>query len=100
MFPTNEIRAKTEYVKNILDYKSFDKYFETKFDVVRDVRLINEVMKRKDEPLIIVRLLNFRDEFKRKKINDKYMEMKLNHRKNLLSYIIEFMNENNYKRII
>ena len=82
MLETKEIIPRTEYVKKILDNKSFDKYFEQKFDVVKDVRLINEVMKRNDDPLIIVRLLNYRDESQRKIINDKFMEMKLNHKKN------------------
>ena len=91
MTPTEVIVAKTDEVKAILDNKSFDKYFKNEFDEVKDVVLINEVMKRNDEPLIIVRLLNYRDETQRKMINDKYMEMKLNHKKNLLSYIKDFM---------
>ena len=62
MTPTEEIVAKTDEVKAILDYKSFDKYFENEFDEVKDVVLINEVMKRSDDPLIIVRLLSYRDE--------------------------------------
>ena len=72
MLETKKIIPRTEYVKKILDNKSFDKYFEQKFDVVKDVRLINEVMKRNDDPLIIVRLLNYRDESQRKKITFLY----------------------------
>ena len=57
MTQTEEIIAKTDEVKTLLDNKSFDKYFEKKFDEVQDVVLIHEVMKRNDNPLIIVRLL-------------------------------------------
>lgn len=81
MKETKEIYPKTEYVKKKLYNKSFDKYFENTFDEVKDVSLINEVMKRNDNPLIIVRLLNYRDESQRKIINDKFMEMKLNPKK-------------------
>ena len=92
MTPTKDIEARTIFVQKILENENFEKYFEKEFDEVRDVRLINEVMKRNDEPLIIARLLNSRDEAQRKMINDKCMEMKLNHRKNLLSYIKDYMN--------
>ena len=93
MRETKEIIPSSKYVENILDNESFDKYFEKEFDEIKDVRLIHEVMKRNDDPLIIVRLLNHRDESERKAINDKFMEMKLNHKKKLLSYIKDFMNQ-------
>ena len=91
MIETKDIIAKTEYVKNILGNEGFDKYFENEFDEVNDVKLIDEVIKRNDNALIIVRLLNYRDYSQRKKINDNFKEMELNQNKNLFLYIKQFM---------
>ena len=91
MIETKDIIAKTEYVKNILGNEGFDKYFENEFDEVNDVKLIDEVIKRNDNALIIVRLLNYREYSQRKKINDKFKEMELNQNKTLFLYIKQFM---------
>ena len=70
MIPTENIIPKTERIKQLLSEESFDKYFEREFNPDMDAFLINEVINRNDEPLIIVRLLNFRDEQQRKQINE------------------------------
>jgi len=92
MIPTQNIIPKTEKVKQLLYEESFDKYFEKEFNPDTDAHLINEVIKNNDEPLIIVRLLNFRDEQQRKKINDAYKNIfGLSNEQNLLKCILEFM---------
>ena len=68
MIPTENIIPKTEKIKQLLFGEKFDKYFEKEFNPDKDAFLINEVINQKDEPLIIVRLLNFRNESQRKNI--------------------------------
>ena len=92
MIPTENIIPKTERIKQLLSEESFDKYFEREFNPDMDAFLINEVINRNDEPLIIVRLLNFRDEQQRKEINEAYKKIfGLSNEKNLLTCIIDFM---------
>ena len=92
MIPTENIIPKTERIKQLLSEESFDKYFEREFNPDMDAFLINEVINRNDEPLIIVRLLNFRDEQQRKEINEAYKKIfGLSNKKNLLTCIIDFM---------
>ena len=91
MIPTENIIPKTEKVKQLLFGESFDKYFEKEFKPDTDAFLINEIINQKDEPLIIVRLLNFRNESQRKKINAAYKKLGFSNEKNLLTCIIDFM---------
>ena len=91
MIPTENIIPKTEKIKQLLFGEKFDKYFEKEFNPDKDAFLINEVINQKDEPLIIVRLLNFRNESQRKNINEEYKKLGLSNEKNLLACIIDFM---------
>lgn len=91
LIETENIIFLNENVKNILNTISFDKYLENEFDVSNDVKLINEVIKRNDNSLIIVRLLNYRNETQRQLINDKYKETRLEQNQNLFQYIKNFM---------
>lgn len=56
----NEINAKTEPVKKLLNYQSFADYLGRAFDPEKDALLIGSVIDNKDDPLIIERLLNQR----------------------------------------
>ena len=94
MIPEKDIIAKTEKVKSLLNNETFDKYFDLEFNEDKDANLIKEVIEQKDEPLIIVRLLNHRDESQRKKINDAFKRLGYEgDKKNLLKKIISFMTE-------
>ena len=60
--------AKTEPVKNLLNYQSWEDYIEQEFDPQKDASLIRSVILNKDDPLIIIRLLNIRNKEQRKLI--------------------------------
>ena len=57
----------------------------------RDAKLIDDIISNDDNPLMIVRLLNYRDEQKRKKIDLKFRERKGDIQKRMVFYIIDFM---------
>ena len=91
MMQTENINPKTEQIRQLLHNESFDKYFEKGFNPEEDAALINEIIKLNDEPLIIVRLLNYRNESQRKKINDSFKKQELSNGEKLLTRIIDFM---------
>lgn len=91
MIPTENILPRTEEINALLSNKTFDKYFENEFKENTDAFLINEIIRNDDDPLIIVRLLNSRDEEQRKKINNSFNLLNFAPEHTLLSYIIEFM---------
>jgi len=65
---TRDIYARTETVKRLLNYQSLAVYLEKEFNPEKDALLIGSVISNKDDPLIIVRLLNQRTEEQRKGI--------------------------------
>ena len=65
---TRDIYARTEPVKRLLNYQSLAVYLEREFDPEEDALLIRSVISNRDDPLIIVRLLNQRTEEQRRGI--------------------------------
>jgi hypothetical protein len=65
---SRDIYARTLPVKRLLNYQSIADYLEKEFDPEKDALLIGSVISNKDDPLIIVRLLNQRTEEQRRVI--------------------------------
>ena len=65
---SRDIYARTEPVKRLLNYQSLAVYLEREFDPEEDALLIRSVISNRDDPLIIVRLLNQRTEEQRRGI--------------------------------
>jgi len=51
-----------------LNHQSLEDYIEQEFDAQRDASLVSSVISNKDDPLIIIRLLNIRNKEQRRKI--------------------------------
>ena len=51
----------------------------------------DQIINNNDNPLLIVRLLNYRDEEQRKKIDSKFRDIRNDKNKRMLLYIIDFM---------
>jgi hypothetical protein len=88
---TSEIHAHTQNVKLSMDNITFEEYCKKKFVDYKDAKLIEDIINNNDNPLMIVRLLNYRDEGERKKIDLKFRERKGDIEKKMLLYIIENM---------
>ena len=88
---TSEILAQTENVRLLLGQKNLEEFCKDKFKECRDAVLIDNIINNNDNPLMIVRLLNYRNEEQRKKIDSKFREIKENQNKKLLLYLIEYM---------
>lgn len=87
---TNEIEINTLIINTILNDQTLDIYLEKKFDVFQDISLICNVIIENDNPLIIVRIIEYRKPNERKKINENYKStFGLN--KRLIDDIIEFI---------
>ena len=52
----------------MLNHQSLEDYIEQEFDAQRDASLVSSVISNKDDPLIIIRLLNIRNKEQRRKI--------------------------------
>ena len=91
MVQTKDIKPRTEYINSLLKFNDLDKYLEGEFNEDRDSNLIYQIVENNDNPLIIVRLLNHRNEEQRKKINNSFKKINIAPEKNLLSFIIDFM---------
>ena len=88
---TNEIIVQTENVLKFLNNKPLLEYFQKEFIDYQDALLIQRVIENDNNPLIIIRLLNYRNEKQRKEIDLKFREIKGDHDKKLISYIEEFI---------
>ena len=90
---TSEIYAHSQNVIALFGNGGFEEYCENKFEDFKDALLIETVINNNDNPLIIVRLLNYRNEDERKKIDKKFRERKADPNKKMISYIIDYMQE-------
>ena len=88
---TSEIFAHTQNVKLSMENISFEEYCKNKFVDYKDAKLIDDIICNNDNPLMIVRLLNYRDEGERKKIDLKFRERKGDIQRKMLVYIINYM---------
>jgi len=91
LIDTNDIIARSDEVKDDLNNQPFGEYFRHELDPYKDAKLIKDVINNKDEPLIIVRLLNYRDKEQRKEIEKKFQEIVTNEGISMLSYILNYM---------
>jgi len=91
LIDTSEINAHSHNVI-LLFNGTFKNYCEVnKFQDFRDALLIDTIINNNDNPLMIVRLLNYRDEDQRKKIDKKFRERKGDMNRRMLFYILEYM---------
>ena len=65
----NDIEGNTDEVIQLLDNNSLGEYIKKDFNSENDVRLIDAVIRNKDDPLIIIRLLQYREKKQIQKIN-------------------------------
>ena len=88
---TNEIFPHTQNVELSLGNLTFENYCKERFVDYRDAKLIDDIICNNDNPLMIVRLLNYRDEGQRKEIDLKFRERRGNIQRRMLLYIIDYM---------
>ena len=73
---TNEIIIQTENVRRFLNNKPFLDYVQMQFIDYQDALLIQNIIENNDNPLIIIRLLNYRNKNQRKDIDTRFREIK------------------------
>ena len=91
---TKDIYAITDPVKRLLNYQSLAVYLEKEFDPEKDALLIWSVISNKDDPLIIVRLLNERTEEQRRgiiEIRIRGSRDRRNNRRRAIALVIGYM---------
>ena len=91
---TSDINANSPNVILLFNNVTFKDYCDLEFQDFRDALLIDTIISSRDNPLIIVRLLNYRNEDQRKKIDKKFRERKGNMRRKMLLYILDYMTDN------
>ena len=90
---TNDIPINTENIRLLLNNATFEDYCKKEFNEQTDAILIDNIIENNDNPLIIIRLLNYRNEEQRKKIDLFFREIK-GDTKAMKLYIIDFMPNN------
>ena len=88
---TNTIFPQTPPVQALLNNLPFNNYFINEFNAQNDANLINTVINNNDNPLIIVRLLNCREESQRKDIDKEFRQLQGNNDIKMIHYIRNFM---------
>ena len=71
---TTEIHVHTQNVILSLGNNTFQEYCKNKFVDYKDAKLIDDIINNDDNPLMVVWLLNYRDQKQRKKIDLKFRE--------------------------
>ena len=93
---TNEIPINNEIIRLFLNNPNnptFEDYCNKEFKEQNDAILIDNIINNNDNPLLIIRLLNYRNEEQRQKIDLFFREMK-GDTKEMKLYIIDFMPNN------
>ena len=88
---TNEITIQTEVVRQFFDNQSFENYIQKDFIDFYDAQLIDKIINNNDNPLLIVRLLNYRDEKQRESIDSQFRKIRGDKKRKMISYILDFM---------
>jgi len=88
---SNDINVHSPNVKSLFNNGTFKDYCEMEFQDFRDALLIDTIINNNDNALMIVRLLNYRDEDQRKKIDKKFRERKGDMNRRMLDYILDYM---------
>ena len=90
---TSDINAHFPNVRLLFENRTFKDYCDFEFQDFRDALLIDTIISSRDNPLIIVRLLNYRNEDQRKKIDKKFRERKGNMGRKMIFYILDYMTD-------
>jgi hypothetical protein len=88
---TNAIHPISENVRELLNNQPFGNYFQNEFLDYMDALLIEQIIQHNDNPLLIIRLLNYRNESLRQKIDLKFRELRGNRNRRMIDYILDFM---------
>ena len=91
LIDSSAINAHSHNVILLFNNGTFQNYCEMEFQDFRDALLIDTIINNNDNPLMIVRLLNYRNEDQRKKIDKKFRERKGDMKKKMLFYILDYM---------
>jgi hypothetical protein len=95
LISTSDINAHSLNVILLLfNNKTFKDYCDLEFQDFRDALLIDTIISSRDNPLMIVRLLNYRNEDERKKVDKRFREIKGNMNKKMLLYILDYITDN------
>ena len=98
---TEETEINTHIISTRLNNQTLNIYLEKEFNVIQDAHLIFNIIIENDNPLIIMRLIEYRKPGERKKINEQYRKFFWTNKK-LVDDIIEFISplhpEANYLR--
>ena len=92
--PTDNIVPLTSQIRNYLMNQPFSKHFEREFSYVIDARLINNVILFNDNPLIIIRLIEYRSDEQRVKIDKEFRKVREDPERRMLLYIIDYIGNN------
>ena len=88
---TNEITIQTEVVRQFFDNQSFENYIQKNFIDFYDAQLIDKIINNNDNPLLIVRLLNYRVEKQRESIDSQFRKICRDKKRKMISYILDFI---------
>ena len=86
MKKTNEINIQTKVVRQF-----FEKYIQKDFIDFYDAQLIDKIINNNDNPLLIVRLLNYRVEKQRESIDSQFRKICRDKKRKMISYFLDFM---------
>jgi len=89
-----EIIPRTLNVKFLLNFRTLRDYCEMEFQDFRDALLIDNIISRRDNPLLIVILLNYRNEEQRIQIDRRFGERIGDMNRRMLDYILDYVSDN------
>ena len=88
---TDNILVLTPQINNYLMNQPFSKHFMRDFSYVIDARLINNVILFNDNPSIIIRLIEYRSDDERVKIDKEFRKIREDRDRRMLLYIIDYI---------
>ena len=91
---TNTIVILTQVVRQLLNNLTFRDYANNDFNAINDANLINAVIQNNVNPLIIIRLLNYRDESQRNNIDKSFRNIIGNNEIPMIQHIRNYMLKN------
>ena len=88
---TDAIFPLTPQIRNYLMNQPLSEYFNREFSDVIDARLINNIILFNDNPLIIIRLIEYRSDEERVKIDKEFRKVREDPNRRMLLYIIDYI---------
>ena len=91
---TDAILPLTPQIGIYLMNQPLSEYFKKKFSHVLDANLINDIILSNDNPLIIIRLIEYRSDKERVKIDNEFRRIRGDPNKRMLFYILDYIGNN------